>query len=146
MKGFQQMMVGFCVALDERSVWGVGARRGGEGLQKVEGGVEGRERARGRSRAGCPFSHMGPASTTPGPSLARARPRDGRPARVRGHLCAVPSMPEGHRLKLSGRKHQDLSGAFGLFCSVSLYLSFVFFSLIVPLLSFCVVVYSAPSQ
>lgn len=105
MKGLQQTMVGFCVALDERSVWGVCARHGGERLQKVEGGVEGRVRARGRGRAGCPFSHMGPASTTPGSSLDHTRPRNGRPARERSHLCAVPSMPEGHWLKLSGRKH-----------------------------------------
>ncbi|KAK2871187.1 hypothetical protein Q8A67_023714 [Cirrhinus molitorella] len=36
-----------------------------EKLHKVEGGVEGMERARERGRAGCPHSHMGPATTGP---------------------------------------------------------------------------------
>lgn len=39
------------------------ARLGVERLQKVEGVMEGRERVRGRSRAWCPFSHMGAASS-----------------------------------------------------------------------------------
>lgn len=47
------------------------ARLGGERLQKVEGVMEGRERVRGRSRAWCPFSHMGTASTMARLSLVR---------------------------------------------------------------------------
>lgn len=63
-----------------------------EKLHKVEGGVEGTERAKGRGRAGCPHSHMDPATT--GPDL---RPSSGQTASQREEpsvlnaLCAAGS-------------------------------------------------------
>lgn len=45
----------------------------------------------------------------PPPDPTCGRPRDGWPAKERNHLCSMPSMPEGHHLKLSVRKRQDFS-------------------------------------
>lgn len=43
----------------------------------------------------------------PPPDPTCGRPRDGWPAKERNHLCSMPSMPEGHHLKLSVWKRQD---------------------------------------
>lgn len=64
------------------------ARFGGEKLQKVEGVMEGRERVRGRSRAWCPFSHMGTASTMARLSLVRPYPHP-HVQLERGAICVL---------------------------------------------------------
>lgn len=66
------------------------ARAGEEKLHKVEGGVEGMERARERGRAGCPHSHMGPATT--GPDL---RPFSGRIASQREEPSVLNALHAG---------------------------------------------------